>query len=48
MASPATNTITRALLVGEDKARKEKMITWLKSRNMLDASTEKYLRSGRR
>jgi len=32
----------------EDKARKEKMITALKNRNLLSASAKRWIRSGRR
>lgn len=32
----------------EDKARKEKMIAALKDRNLLSASAERWIRSGRR
>jgi hypothetical protein len=48
MPRSPSNTITKARVAGEDKERKEKMITWLKERGLLDAKTEKYLRSGKR
>ena len=48
MASSATNTTTRALILGEDKARKAKMIVWLQNRQTIDQTTINYLRSGRR
>jgi Asp-tRNA(Asn)/Glu-tRNA(Gln) amidotransferase C subunit len=40
------NTITRAVIQGEDKLRKDKMIEWLKDREMLSTSAETYLETG--
>lgn len=47
MARP-TNTTIRALILGEDKVRKNKMIVWLQERQTIDQPTIRYLRSGRR
>jgi len=42
----AVPTKKNASLGPEDKVRKEKMITYLKARDMLSPSAEKFIRSG--
>lgn len=42
--STATNTTTKALVKGEDRARKEKLITYLDSRQTLTEDAKKWLR----
>lgn len=39
-----TTTITKALVKGEDKARKQKLIDYLKSRETLDKQGEDWMK----
>ena len=41
-------TIKNVILINEDAYRKEKMIAWLQSRGMLDATSENFIRKGKR
>ena len=43
MATPATNTVTKALLGGEDEVRKEALIQLLKDRETLSEEAETYM-----
>lgn len=43
MATPATNTVTKALLEGEDEIRKQELIDFLKERDELSEEAEEYL-----
>ena len=48
MPAPSVPTIKNVVLASEDKYRKEKMIAWLQSRGMLDATSENFIRKGKR
>jgi len=41
-------TVKYVIISGEDKYRKEQMIAWLKRRGMLDATSETFIRKGKR
>lgn len=43
-----TFTSKHVILRNEDKYRKEKMINWLKSRGMLSAEAERFIKKGQR
>jgi hypothetical protein len=44
MATPATNTITKALISGEDEVRKQELIDYLKDREELSEEAEDYMK----
>jgi hypothetical protein len=43
-----TPTVKYVVIAGEDKYRKEQMISWLKKRGMLDKTSETFIRRGKR